>query len=459
MKNLLIPRRRDCIHAGNLLALTISVMVSSAVCAQTGLRSKPRSDIARAISPAPSFQPRPPGSGEPRPVGSGDLRRYEEEARNVSIVRDKWGIPHIYGKTDADAVFGLLYAECETDFSRVEKNYLEMLGQQAEAYGEAYLYTDVMMRLIYDSAAAVADYQRSPAWMHRLLDAFADGINYYLYTHPATRPLVLQHFEPWYALMFTDGSVSATSTGGIRQEEIKNFYGKEHPVAVRSPQRLAGADGLAQIDGAQRENRPHELSVPGMSVPEIDELPETGSNGFAIAASRSASGSPMLYINPHVPFYFRMETQIVSEEGLNAYGAVTWGQFFIYQGFNAHCGWMHTSSSADVADLYEEKMAAKDGAWAYEYEGQLKSVKSRPYIIRYKKDDATGSFPFTGYFTHHGPVMGDRNGKWLSLRENNRSLDALLEAWLITKANTFGEYKKAMDLRGNTTNNTVYADD
>ena len=141
-------------------------------------------------------------------------RRYEAEAKEVTIIRDKWGIPHIYGKTDAAAVFGLMYAECQEDFSRVEKNYLEVLGRQAEAYGEGYLYNDVMMRLIYDSAQAVADYAKSPDWMHKLLDAFADGVNYYLYKHPETKPLLLKRFEPWYALMFTDGSVSATSTGG-----------------------------------------------------------------------------------------------------------------------------------------------------------------------------------------------------------------------------------------------------
>src|SRR6185312_11137330 len=112
-----------------------------------------------------------------------ERRRWETEARQVTILRDTWGIPHIYGKTDAAVVFGLLYAECQTDFPRVEKNYLEMLGRQAEVYGENYLYTDVMMRLVYDSVQAIADYNRSPAWMHQLLDAFADGVNYYLYKH------------------------------------------------------------------------------------------------------------------------------------------------------------------------------------------------------------------------------------------------------------------------------------
>ncbi len=320
--------------------------------------------------------------------------RYEAESMEVTIIRDKWGIPHIYGKTDAAVVFGLMYAECQEDFSRVEKNYLEVLGRQAEAYGEGYLYNDVMMRLIYDSVQAEADYTKSPDWMHKLLDAFADGVNYYLYKHSETKPLLLKRFEPWYALMFTDGSVSATSIGGLRPEEIRNFYNSNSPSAemMAPPNRPQGLSAVERMV----------LSDRGMSGPEGDEAPkggpgqrekqeregvpvewtdkpepgaesgglqkgdqgagrqdwepgtddrERGSNGFALAGFRTASGNTELYINPHVPFYFRMEVQLVSDEGLNTYGAVTWGQFFVYQGFNAHCGWMHTSSMAAVDDL------------------------------------------------------------------------------------------------------------
>lgn len=407
---------------------------------------------------------------------AGELQRYEGEARQVNIIRDNWGIPHIYGKTDAAVVFGLMYAECQNDFSRVEKNYLEMLGRQAEAYGESYLYNDVMMRLIYDSAQAVADYQKSPAWMRQLLDAFADGVNYYLYKHPETRPILLKRFKPWYALMFTDGSVSATSTGGIRPEEISSFYNTDHGMSVREERSPGGPMRPVRIGKGAAPDGPSAvekmvLADRGIPVPEGGAQPargagdpasedaDRGSNGFAIAPSHTASGNALLYINPHVPFYFRMEVQLVSEEGLNAYGAVTWGQFFIYQGFNAHCGWMHTSSQADVADLYEEKTSWNDKGWSYEYEGKWKPVISKPFTVYYKKGEQTLALPVTGYYTNHGPVMGSRDGKWLSLKEYNRSLNALLEAWLITKANTFAAYKKAMDIRANTTNNTVYADD
>ncbi|GAC1438936.1 MAG: penicillin acylase family protein [Sediminibacterium sp.] len=356
-----------------------------------------------------------------------DIQRWEVQAKQVTIIRDTWGIPHIYGKTDAAAVFGLLYAECEENFPRVERNYLEVLGRLAEADGERSLYNDLQMRLIEDSTDAIKDYDRSPAWFKKLLDAFADGVNFYLYKHPEVKPAVLQRFEPWFHLMFTDGSVSATRTGGITLEEIRNFYGNSHSTArIQQP---------------------------------LEEVEMRGSNGFAIAPSRTASKNAILYINPHVPFYFRTEVQMVSEEGLNAYGAVTWGQFFVYQGFNEHCGWMHTTSYADVADLYEEKVTRQNNNWFYEYEKEQRPVRVRPVTVRYKKDGRMETLPVTAYYTHHGPVMGARNGRWLSLKENNRSLNALIQSWISTKAGNLAEFKKAMSLLSNTTNNTVYADD
>jgi acyl-homoserine-lactone acylase len=362
-----------------------------------------------------------------KPAGK-EIAKFEREAQTVTIIRDNWGVPHIYGKTDANVVFGLMYSQCEDNFKGIEQNYLYQLGKQTEKDGEKNLYTDITLQLIADSAEAIKEYRSSPQWFKKLMDAFADGINYYLYKHPEVKPAVFHHFEPWYALMFTDGSVSATVTGGINLNETRDFYG-------------SGGEKLGAV-----------------YKPEIIER-EVGSNGFALAPSRSASGHALLYINPHVPFYFRSEVQLVSDEGLNVYGAVTWGQFFVYQGFNQHCGWMHTSSNADVGDLYAEKVVKKDGAWYYEYNGVFKPVTTRKLVMNIKSGDKVEHKNITGYYTHHGPVLGNRNGKWLALRANNRSYKALLESWLITKANSFTEYKNAMDLLSNATNNTVYADD
>jgi acyl-homoserine lactone acylase PvdQ len=357
-----------------------------------------------------------------------NISKWEAQAKQVNIVRDIYGVPHIYGKTDADAVFGLMYTQCEENFERVERNYLEMLGRRAEMEGEKVLYNDLLMRLIADSNDAKKDFLKSPAWLKKLLIAHADGINYFLFKHPEIQPVVLKKFEPWFHLMYTDGSVSATSTGGAGVEEIKQFY--ENPSANTTAAVVFDRD-----------------------------IEDRGSNGFAIAPSRSATKNAMLYINPHVPFYFRSEAQIVSEEGLNAYGASTWGQLFIYQGFNEHVGWMHTSGYTDVADLYEEKVTQSKSGWTYEYEKKQRNVKTKTITISYKKDGQLLSKTFTGLYTHHGPVVAKRNGKWLSLKEYNRSIRALVQSWTTTKANNLEEYTKAMEGLSNTTNNTVYADD
>ncbi|WP_439697924.1 penicillin acylase family protein [Mucilaginibacter sp. AW1-7] len=363
-----------------------------------------------------------------------EIKRAIDLAKSVTIIRDNYGVPHIYGKTDASVVFGLMYSQCEDNFKGIERNYLYQFGKQTEVDGENSLATDIQLQLIADSADAIRDYKTSAPAFRKLLDAFAGGINYYLYKHPEVKPKVFKHFEPWYALMFTDGSVAATETGGIKLDETKEFY-------------INGGDKLGYVP--DRPAKAYEF---------VNER-ETGSNGFAISPSRSASGHALLYINPHVPFYFRSEVELVSEEGSHAYGAVTWGQFFIYQGFNKHCGWMHTSSYADVADLYAEKMVKKDGRWFYEYNGALKPVTERKLVINIKKGDKLEQKTITGYYTHHGPVVGSRDGKWLALKANNRSYNALLESWQITKANNLAEYKEAMDLVSNATNATVYADD
>ncbi|MFB0494372.1 acyl-homoserine lactone acylase PvdQ [Mucilaginibacter sp. OAE612] len=245
-------------------------------------------------------------------INQKEIKREKTLAKSVTIIRDNWGVPHIYGKTDAAVVFGLMYTQCEDNFKGIERNYLYQLGKQTEVDGETNLYTDVQLQLIADSADAIKDYKTSAPWFRKLLDAFADGINYYLYKHPEVKPKVFKHFEPWYALMFTDGSVAATETGGIKLSETKDFYST-------APEKLGAVTGQ-----------------PEKSIYDMVNERETGSNGFAIAPSKSASGHALLYINPHVPFYFRSEVELVSDEGLNAYGAVTWGQFFIYQGFNQH---------------------------------------------------------------------------------------------------------------------------
>ena len=362
-----------------------------------------------------------------QPFSNSEIGRWEKQSKQITIIRDNYGIPHIYGKTDADAVFGLLYAQCEDDFKRVEMNYIEKLGRMSEVKGESSLQDDLYIKLIIDSAEAVADYKKSPIWLQKLLNAYADGINYYLYKHPEVKPALLTRFKPWYQLLWTDGSIGAISTGDITENDVKKFYlGDTAPAVAKTK--------------------------------DYFEEQVTGSNGFAIAPSKTASGNAILYINPHVTFYFRPEVQVVSDEGLNAYGAVTWGQFFVYQGFNQYCGWMHTSGNMDVADMYNEKIVKKNDKLFYEYNKALKPVTQKIITLRYKKDDILHTKAITTYYTHHGPIMANRNGQWISVRGYNRSLTSLMQSFLRTKTKGLEDYKKNMAMLANTSNNTVFAD-
>src|SRR5262245_47996187 len=216
----------------------------------------------------------------------------EQEARGVTIVRDNWGVPHVYGKTDADAVFGVIYAQAEDDFKRIETNYLNGMGRLAEAEGEKEIYRDLRMKLFIDPSEMKAKYDASPAWLKALMSAWADGLNYYLYKHPQVKPRVLTRFEPWMALSFTEGSI-AGDIETINRNQLKTLYGKAHA-------KQASAEKIPQ------------LVEPG------------GSNGIAIAPSNTTAHHALLLINPHTSFYFRAEAQVVSDEGLNAYGAITW---------------------------------------------------------------------------------------------------------------------------------------
>ena len=177
-----------------------------------------------------------------------EINRWKLEANNVTIIRDSFGIPHIYGKTDADAVFGLLYAQCEDDFPRVEMNYIEKLGRLSEVNGEKDLYNDLLIKLVIDSAGAVRDYNNAPQWLKKLCNGYADAINYYLYKNPQVKPALLKRFEPWFPMLWTDGSIGAISTGGVSVRELQNFYSAENkPLALNQyhEEKITGSNGFA----------------------------------------------------------------------------------------------------------------------------------------------------------------------------------------------------------------------
>lgn len=358
-----------------------------------------------------------------------DTARWKREAQAVTVQRDDWGIAHVHGHTDADAVFGMAYTQAEDDFNRVEANYLTSLGRTAEAEGESAIWQDLRQKLFVDPAQLKAMYSRSPRWLVALMDAWADGLNYYLATHPEVHPRVITHFEPWMALSFSEGSIGG-DIERVSTKGLQAFYGKDPEGA------------LAQF-----------------TPPSSWEEP-TGSNGIAIAPKLTANGHALLLINPHTSFFFRSELQMSSDEGLDAYGAVTWGQFFIYQGFNKHVGWMHTSTGADVVDEFAETIVKKDGKPFYRYGKELRAVTSHEIVVPYRAADGTrAARTFTVYGTQHGPVVRTEGDRWIAVALMNKPLEALQQSWLRTKANDYATYMKVAELKANSSNNTIYADD
>ena len=364
--------------------------------------------------------------------GSPESARWEKEAQRITIVRDDWGIAHVYGKTDADAVFGMIYAQAEDDFYRVETNYINAMGRLAEAEGESKIYQDLRMKLFIDPAVLKTQYAASPAWLKTLMNSFADGLNYYLFKHPGVKPLVIKRFEPWMALSFSEGSIGG-DIEHVNIPQLEAFYGKDSKLVSRA------------------------LPSP-LRIDESQPAEPTGSNGMAIAPSNTAAHHALLLINPHTSFFFRSELQMASDEGLNAYGAVTWGQFFIYQGFNPRAGWMHTSSGVDATDEYLETIEKKGGRFYYKYGNEERPLVTTEITIPYKTGSGMAEKKFAVYRTHHGPIVREENGRWVSVRLMQEPVKALTQSYVRTKAKDYKTYRETMELKANSSNNTIFAD-
>jgi len=360
-----------------------------------------------------------------------DIARWERQARNVTIIRDDWGVPHVFGRTDADAVFGLMYAQAEDDFNRVETNFLASMGRLAEAEGESRIWQDLRMKLFIDPDSMRALYRASPRWLQALMTAWADGLNFYLARHPEVRPRVITRFEPWMALTFSEGSIGG-DIERVNLAQLEAFYGGQPGAGSREPGADDAEAGLAAVE-------------------------PTGSNGIAIAPSLTANGHALLLINPHTSFFFRAEVQVVSEQGLNAYGAVTWGQFFVYQGFNDRIGWMHTSSGVDNIDEYLQTVSQSGGRTTYRYGNADLPVVASTITVPYRTPAGIAERRFTVYRTRHGPVVRRAGEQWVSVRLMQDPLNALIQSYTRTKARDYRAFRRTMDLHTNSSNNTIFA--
>src|SRR5688500_3802659 len=207
------------------------------------------------------------GSCAPNLAANTEMAEWQAQADSITIIRDDWGIAHVYGKTDADAVFGAIYAQAEDDFNRIETNYLNSMGRLAEAEGESAIWRDLRMKLFIDPEEMKKLYSQAPADLRKLMDAWADGLNFYLATHPDVKPRVITKFEPWMALSFSEGSIGG-DIERVNLTQLEAFYGPPSPATTTA---FAGFGETGSV-GVEPVVEP------------------TGSNGIAIAGMNTASG-------------------------------------------------------------------------------------------------------------------------------------------------------------------------
>jgi acyl-homoserine lactone acylase PvdQ len=347
----------------------------------------------------------------------------ERFAREVTIYRDVYGVPHVFGQTDASTVFGFAYAQAEDNFWRIEENYIAAIGRSSEIYGEATLNNDRLNHALEIPRLAREEYARLDAHTRGICDAFAAGLNYYSQRHPETKLRLLAKFEPWHPLAF------------IRYNYYQNGFAYDPAIDFRNIQ-------TAEIERGIRANQ--------------------GSNGWVVGPSKSASGHAMLFINPHLSFFGSgqvYEGHVHSDEGWNFTGYTRFGFPFPYVGHNENGGWVSTDNAADLTDVYIETFDDPKRPLAYRYGKDYRLAKEHAEEIRVKTATGMETRRFTMRRTHHGPIIGAREGKPLAIKMSKFESDGWLREWyLMTKSKSLEELKRAMLPLNMLFGNVMYAD-
>jgi len=351
-------------------------------------------------------------------------------SKSVTIYRDTYGVPHIYGKTDAAAVFGLMYAQAEDNFWQLEEDYIRIVGRLAELEGPSGLSNDILVHAYETTARAKEQYQRAGPRLRALCDAFAAGINFYLETHPQVKPRLITHYEPW--LILANEMRGPPGTGITRSERARAF-----PLLEQSP----------------ATTQPPE--------PEREADPDEGSNMWAIAPSRTTTGHAMLLINPHVGFFGggqRYEAHLHSDEGLDVSGFAILGTPYIRSGHNRYLGWSHTNNYARTFDIYVEKFDDPARPLAYRYGNGYRTAVEWTAEICVKTAGGVETRAVRFRKTHHGPLLGIRGQDGLAVRAVSVEGGDMLQRWAMAKAKNLPEFQAALSQRALTGSNTIYAD-
>ncbi len=375
------------------------------------------------------------------------------QSTQVTIFRDEWGIPHIYGPTDASVVFGAAYAQAEDNWWQVEDNFVRAIGRGAELYGEGALLDDYLVRGLEIARRSIDEYEHAPEQLRVLYDAYAAGFNHFLEEHPGVERRILDVVEPWHTL--------ALIRFKYHHNEYLGYAGLRRSHSQRSLERgLSETSGGGDFGMAFSTRDLPSSAWPAGSVSPNGER-SLGSNEWALAGSRAASGYPMLLINPHVSFFglsTYYELHLESDEGLSFSGQTRFGFMLPYMGNSNLLGWAYTDNYGDHGDLYLEQLNEQETA--YLYGDGWRELHSWTKSISVLTEDGLESMVFQFAKTHHGPILGiTEDGEPLAVRLAKLDEGGWFEQWYgMMRAQSLDEWRASLELLNVPYMNTMYAD-
>lgn len=349
--------------------------------------------------------------------------RAQIDLSHITIVRDKWGVPHIFGKTDADVAYGLAWANAEDSFEMIQEDYLNIKGLVGRMKGKEGAKIDYVVALIKAREVAAEKYQSdiSPAFKE-YIKAYVDGFNAYANAHP--EQIICKELFPINEIDIITGYVISFAMMSKLGDVLESLFKGEIPTYSSSSTSI------------------------------------TGSNGFAFNANKTVDSSAFLNINSHQPLegvYSWYEAHLISEEGLNIYGSLFHGGLTINHGANENIGWAHTDNNLDLIDVYALEINPKNPN-QYKYDGKWEELEVNPIKLKVKVAGMVIPIQKKVYWSKYGATLKTKDGMYSLRFAANMDIRGLEQWYWMNKAQNFTQFKRAIEMQAIPCFNIIYAD-